>query len=227
MPVAVATSDIATRTNVGIRIVEHSVRIIMLPPGGRLVRLQWRREPTYGRCHGRSHDLRHHGRSLRARGRAEAQKRAPPARAAVRGGFTHRSLARRQADRTRRSRPSGARSGEPRLVIRDGVLVCEVSDPNNTQPRMRRARTTDEDGRGLFLVEVVIVGRCPRCFTVWRGRPGGTGRRTPAGGRAPRGRGVHRREAAREPGGWRRPRHTCARKRGRSPCRGRMSRAMR
>lgn len=37
-------------------------------------------------------------------------------------------------------------------LIRGTVLVCEVSDPSNTQPRLRRARTTDEGGRGLFLV---------------------------------------------------------------------------
>jgi anti-sigma regulatory factor (Ser/Thr protein kinase) len=37
-------------------------------------------------------------------------------------------------------------------LIRGRVLVCEVSDPSNTQPRLRRARTTDEGGRGLFLV---------------------------------------------------------------------------
>ncbi|MFJ9060611.1 SpoIIE family protein phosphatase [Streptomyces sp. NPDC102409] len=37
-------------------------------------------------------------------------------------------------------------------LIRAGVLLCEVTDPSNTQPRMRRARTTDEGGRGLFLV---------------------------------------------------------------------------
>ncbi|GAA4987251.1 hypothetical protein GCM10023205_67440 [Yinghuangia aomiensis] len=37
-------------------------------------------------------------------------------------------------------------------LIRDDVLVCEVSDPSNTQPRLRRARYTDEGGRGLFLV---------------------------------------------------------------------------
>ncbi|MFD5648725.1 SpoIIE family protein phosphatase [Streptomyces sp. NPDC127039] len=38
-----------------------------------------------------------------------------------------------------------------RLVL-DTVLTCEVSDTNETQPRLRRARTTDEGGRGLFLV---------------------------------------------------------------------------
>ncbi|MFF1510186.1 SpoIIE family protein phosphatase [Streptomyces sp. NPDC058326] len=37
-------------------------------------------------------------------------------------------------------------------LIRDRVLVCEVSDPSSTQPRLRRALTTDEGGRGLFLV---------------------------------------------------------------------------
>ncbi|MGW6157607.1 SpoIIE family protein phosphatase [Streptomyces sp. NPDC055144] len=38
-------------------------------------------------------------------------------------------------------------------LLRDAtVLLCEVSDPSNTQPRMRRAQTTDEGGRGLFLV---------------------------------------------------------------------------
>ncbi|MFD9302852.1 SpoIIE family protein phosphatase [Streptomyces sp. NPDC060048] len=37
-------------------------------------------------------------------------------------------------------------------LIRDRVLVCEVSDLSSTQPRLRRARETDEGGRGLFLV---------------------------------------------------------------------------
>ncbi|MEV6134249.1 SpoIIE family protein phosphatase [Streptomyces violaceusniger] len=37
-------------------------------------------------------------------------------------------------------------------LIHENVLVCEVTDPSNTQPRLRRARTTDEGGRGLFLV---------------------------------------------------------------------------
>ncbi|MEV6649284.1 SpoIIE family protein phosphatase [Streptomyces sp. NPDC051219] len=37
-------------------------------------------------------------------------------------------------------------------LIRAGTLVCEVSDPSSTQPRMRRARTTEEGGRGLFLI---------------------------------------------------------------------------
>ncbi|MGW1886184.1 SpoIIE family protein phosphatase [Streptomyces sp. NPDC001970] len=37
-------------------------------------------------------------------------------------------------------------------LIRHDVLVCEVTDSSSTQPRLRRARTTDEGGRGLFLV---------------------------------------------------------------------------
>ncbi|MGW9030545.1 SpoIIE family protein phosphatase [Streptomyces sp. NPDC055722] len=37
-------------------------------------------------------------------------------------------------------------------LIRDNVLVCEVTDSSSTQPRLRRAHTTDEGGRGLFLV---------------------------------------------------------------------------
>ncbi|WP_455361547.1 SpoIIE family protein phosphatase [Streptomyces sp. SYSU K21746] len=37
-------------------------------------------------------------------------------------------------------------------LIRAGTLICEVSDPSATQPRMRRARTTEEGGRGLFLI---------------------------------------------------------------------------
>ncbi|MER7834330.1 SpoIIE family protein phosphatase [Streptomyces sp. NPDC096040] len=37
-------------------------------------------------------------------------------------------------------------------LIRHDVLVCEVTDASSTQPRLRRARTTDEGGRGLFLV---------------------------------------------------------------------------
>ncbi|MEV0112866.1 SpoIIE family protein phosphatase [Streptomyces sp. NPDC050844] len=37
-------------------------------------------------------------------------------------------------------------------LIRAGHLICEVSDPSATQPRMRRALLTDEGGRGLYLV---------------------------------------------------------------------------
>ncbi|OEJ29853.1 protein kinase [Streptomyces agglomeratus] len=37
-------------------------------------------------------------------------------------------------------------------LIRTSALICEVSDPSSTQPRMRRARATEEGGRGLFLI---------------------------------------------------------------------------
>ncbi|MGP3918968.1 SpoIIE family protein phosphatase [Nonomuraea sp. 10N515B] len=37
-------------------------------------------------------------------------------------------------------------------LLRDSTLICEVSDCSSTSPRMRRAATTDEGGRGLFLV---------------------------------------------------------------------------
>ncbi|MGW3243200.1 SpoIIE family protein phosphatase [Streptomyces sp. NPDC001070] len=37
-------------------------------------------------------------------------------------------------------------------LIRHQVLTCEVSDTDSCIPRPRRARTTDENGRGLFLV---------------------------------------------------------------------------
>ncbi|WP_202425423.1 SpoIIE family protein phosphatase [Streptomyces sp. HUCO-GS316] len=37
-------------------------------------------------------------------------------------------------------------------LIRERSLVCEVADASHTAPHLRRARTTDEGGRGLFLV---------------------------------------------------------------------------
>lgn len=47
------------------------------------------------------------------------------------------------------------RYGTPPVRLRllhDRGLVCEVSDGSNTAPHLRRATTTDEGGRGLFLV---------------------------------------------------------------------------
>lgn len=38
-----------------------------------------------------------------------------------------------------------------RLIL-DRTLICEVSDAASTSPHIRRAATTDEGGRGLFLV---------------------------------------------------------------------------
>jgi GAF domain-containing protein/anti-sigma regulatory factor (Ser/Thr protein kinase) len=36
-------------------------------------------------------------------------------------------------------------------LLRDRALICEVSDGSSTSPRLRRAGTTDEGGRGLYL----------------------------------------------------------------------------
>ncbi|WP_328374647.1 SpoIIE family protein phosphatase [Streptomyces sp. NBC_00440] len=47
------------------------------------------------------------------------------------------------------------RYGSPPIRVRllhDSSLICEVSDGSSTSPRVRRAATTDEGGRGLFLV---------------------------------------------------------------------------
>ncbi|MGV5039169.1 ATP-binding protein, partial [Streptomyces sp. NRAIS4] len=40
-------------------------------------------------------------------------------------------------------------------LIHERTLICEVSDASNTSPHLRRARSTDEGGRGLFLVAQV------------------------------------------------------------------------
>ena len=37
-------------------------------------------------------------------------------------------------------------------LLRDRTLICEVSDGSSTSPHLRYAATTDEGGRGLFLV---------------------------------------------------------------------------
>ncbi|MER6537384.1 SpoIIE family protein phosphatase [Streptomyces sp900105755] len=47
------------------------------------------------------------------------------------------------------------RYGSPPIrlrMIRHNALICEVIDGSSTSPRLRHARTTDEGGRGLFLV---------------------------------------------------------------------------
>ncbi|MFC9591873.1 SpoIIE family protein phosphatase [Streptomyces sp. NPDC056944] len=62
--------------------------------------------------------------------------------------------------------------GEIRLrLLRDRTLVCEVWDAGLVQPRRRRARDTDEGGRGLQLVGLLSSSwgsrRTPRGKTVW------------------------------------------------------------
>ncbi|MGW4204588.1 SpoIIE family protein phosphatase [Streptomyces sp. NPDC004726] len=62
--------------------------------------------------------------------------------------------------------------GEIRLrLLRDRTLVCEVWDSGLVQPRRRRARDTDEGGRGLQLVGLLSAAwgsrRTPRGKTVW------------------------------------------------------------
>ncbi|MFJ5971718.1 SpoIIE family protein phosphatase [Streptomyces sp. NPDC093060] len=50
---------------------------------------------------------------------------------------------------------NAVRYGSPPVGVRllhGRSLICEVSDGSGTSPRMRRAATTDEGGRGLFLV---------------------------------------------------------------------------
>ncbi len=41
-------------------------------------------------------------------------------------------------------------------LIRDRTLIYEVSDGSSTSPRLRRAKVTDEGGRGLFLVAQLV-----------------------------------------------------------------------
>ncbi|MEU2073784.1 SpoIIE family protein phosphatase [Streptomyces sp. NPDC013489] len=62
--------------------------------------------------------------------------------------------------------------GEIRLrLLRDRTLVCEVWDAGLVQPRRRRAKDTDEGGRGLQLVGLLSSSwgsrRTPRGKTVW------------------------------------------------------------
>jgi hypothetical protein len=56
-------------------------------------------------------------------------------------------------------------------LIRHNVLICEVTDSSSTQPRLRRARTFDEGGRGLFLVaQLASRWGCrhgQNCKTIW------------------------------------------------------------
>jgi PAS domain S-box-containing protein len=72
-------------------------------------------------------------------------------------------------------------AGGPVLLrlIRDGYLICEVSDSSSTSPHLRQARSTDEGGRGLFLVAQLSerwgtrYGRNRK--TIWAEQPLSTG----------------------------------------------------
>ncbi|MGW3460315.1 SpoIIE family protein phosphatase [Streptomyces olivaceoviridis] len=75
--------------------------------------------------------------------------------------------------------------GDIRLrLLLDRTLVCEVWDSGLVQPRRRRARDTDEGGRGLQLVGLLSAAwgsrRTPRGKTVWfeLPLPGGEGNLT-------------------------------------------------
>ncbi|MET8946721.1 SpoIIE family protein phosphatase [Streptomyces sp. NPDC004542] len=78
--------------------------------------------------------------------------------------------------------------GEIRLrLLLDRTLVCEVWDAGLVQPRRRRARDTDEGGRGLQLVGLLSAAwgsrRTPQGKTVWFELPlpdGETGLTDPA-----------------------------------------------
>ncbi|MFM9447315.1 SpoIIE family protein phosphatase [Streptomyces acidiscabies] len=74
--------------------------------------------------------------------------------------------------------------GEIRLrLLLDRTLVCEVWDSGLVQPRRRRARDTDEGGRGLQLVGLLSAAwgsrRTPRGKTVWFELPLPDGDSTP------------------------------------------------
>nr|WP_274389106.1 SpoIIE family protein phosphatase [Streptomyces taklimakanensis] len=63
-------------------------------------------------------------------------------------------------------------------LIKDHRLVCEVSDPSQSQPYMRRARLSDEGGRGLFLVAQLAhrwgSRYTPGGKTIWTEQPVGS-----------------------------------------------------
>ncbi|MFB7510145.1 SpoIIE family protein phosphatase, partial [Streptomyces broussonetiae] len=60
-------------------------------------------------------------------------------------------------------------------LIRDRALICEVADGSNTSPHLRYAATTDEGGRGLFLVSQMTerwgVRYSPQGKVIWAEQP--------------------------------------------------------
>ncbi|MFC9627311.1 SpoIIE family protein phosphatase [Streptomyces sp. NPDC056930] len=70
------------------------------------------------------------------------------------------------------------RYGSPPIRVRllyDRSLICEVSDGSSTSPHLRRAKTTDEGGRGLFLVAQFAqrwgTRYMPRGKVIWTEQP--------------------------------------------------------
>ncbi|WP_314614756.1 SpoIIE family protein phosphatase [Streptomyces stackebrandtii] len=59
-------------------------------------------------------------------------------------------------------------------LIRDGTLVCEVTDDSSASPHLRRALATDENGRGLFITAHLTqswgVRPARRGKTLWAAR---------------------------------------------------------
>ncbi|MFF4490768.1 SpoIIE family protein phosphatase [Streptomyces sp. NPDC001544] len=60
-------------------------------------------------------------------------------------------------------------------LIRDGALICEVSDGSSTSPHLRRAHAYDEGGRGLLLVAQLTQRwgsrQTARGKTIWAEQP--------------------------------------------------------
>ncbi|MGW1274670.1 ATP-binding protein, partial [Streptomyces sp. NPDC002491] len=56
-------------------------------------------------------------------------------------------------------------------LIHDRTLTCEVTDGSSTSPHLRHAATTDEGGRGLFLVSQLTerwgTRYTPRGKVIW------------------------------------------------------------
>ncbi|MEU8620504.1 SpoIIE family protein phosphatase [Streptomyces sp. NPDC048623] len=69
------------------------------------------------------------------------------------------------------------RYGQPPIrlrLIRERSLICEVSDTSSTSPHLRHAATTDEGGRGLFMIAQLAdtwgTRYTPTGKTIWAGQ---------------------------------------------------------
>ncbi|WP_351231510.1 ATP-binding SpoIIE family protein phosphatase [Streptomyces sp. NPDC002133] len=62
-----------------------------------------------------------------------------------------------------------------RLIRESDRLTCEVSDPSSTAPHIKRARDTDEGGRGLYIAARLVnrwgVRYTPTGKTIWAEQP--------------------------------------------------------